>query len=133
MASGPFRYSQTGTPQKDNPAEAIEIWQRRPSWENFALTQLFTFANVGDGPMHRRRTSLSQAARRAGVTSGGSFNSSAACATGPAASAAHSTTMRDVFIIPLCLAATSGPRNTTRRKRNHDTGRLATGDRMDSC
>jgi hypothetical protein len=37
------------------------------------MTQLFTFAIVGSTPMHNRRTSVSQAARSAGVTSLGSL------------------------------------------------------------
>lgn len=61
-----------------NPADLISLWQRLPSWKNFTITQRFTFDTVGLGPTHKRRTSPSQAARNAGVTSGGSLKLSCA-------------------------------------------------------
>lgn len=58
---------------QNSPADLISLWQRLPSWKNFISTQRLTFDTDGLGPMHNRRTSPSQAARKAGVTSGGSL------------------------------------------------------------
>jgi hypothetical protein len=69
----------------------------------FAFTQLFTFGTVGFSPTQRRRTSVSHAARRAGVTSGGSLNSSANAVPAEAASALAATIILTLIEITLAF------------------------------
>ena len=89
--------------QREKPAEASSIWHFLPSWKNFEATQLLTLATVGDGPRHRRRTSPSQAARSCGVTSGGSFSSSAFATKLADTSASTTTAVKRFILVPLCL------------------------------
>lgn len=60
------------------PADAMANWQRLFNWAKRAMTQVLTPSTVGLGPMHRRLTSVSHAARKAGVTWLGNFKSVAA-------------------------------------------------------